>query len=228
MRPLTRRRVLFGAGAVLILTGVSFLAHHWQSTFPTVPALRVTRDLPTGVPVPPEEVTVVQVPAGSVPEGALTRAEQAGGKWTRMPVLAGEFLTARRLGDRPPDPATDIGNGTGLLSVPVNPAHVLGGNLRPGDTVTIYAVPRPEREGAAARAVAAAERVTVVEIRNASAAPTQAGRESGGMGGLNSTTGQVPAWVVVRVTAAEAQRLMEAVESKAAVYFFLIARGAAS
>lgn len=227
LSPLKKRRLLFGAGTLLIVLGAVMLSGYWATTFPTTPVLKVARDIDRGSALLPELVVQVEVPRGAVPEGALTTLDQIANKWAVSTLLKGEFVSGQRLTDQPPNPADELGKGVGLLSVPVDPAHILGGFLQAGDKVTIYAVPRPERDGASTKAMLAAQDIPVIDVRNSSASPTQASTEGGGLGSISSSSGQTPAWVVLRVPEQEARLIMEAVESRAAVYFYLTARGKA-
>lgn len=226
LSPLKKRRLLFGLGALFIIAGAIMLSGYWKSTFPTTPVLKAVTDIAPKTALQPEMFTQVQVPAGSVPDGVLTDFHQIKDMWATSDLLKGEFVTALRLTDQAPDPEEELGKGRGLLSVPVDPAHILGGFLQPGDKVTVYAVPRPEREGATTIAAIAAKDVPVIDVRNSAAGTThQTGPDGGGLGGLSTSSGQTPAWVVLRLPEYEAKTIMEAVESKAAVYFYLTARG---
>lgn len=224
MLSLRQRCWLAFAGAIVIVAGVSLAARSWYRSFPMVPVLKAARDIPAGEAIDESAVSVAQVPAGSRAPGALTAVDQVRGRWTADTIYAGEFVTARRVTDRPPDPyATDTGEGRGLLSLPVSPARVLGGVLQPGDTVTIYTV-AGTGEATAHTSLAAAD-VPVVDVRNTAAAPASAKEEKdSGLSNLGGASDANPAWVIVRVTPDEATRLMEAVESHAAVYFFLTER----
>lgn len=225
MSPVRKRLILLTLGMLTVLGGVGMVAKHWYSTYPTVPAVKLTADVPEGAPIPRNAVTITQVPVGALPDGALTSLDQVDGKYARSPMMSGDIVTSRRIGDKPPEDTSEIRPGTGLLSIPVNPAHVLGGSLNPGDVVTVFAVPKPETEGATTVSSVAAENVTVMDVRNSAAGATHGAKEGSGLGGISTGGNQAPAWVVLRVTPDEARLLMEAVESKAAIYFFLTARG---
>lgn len=63
----------------------------------TVPVLTAARDLRWGLTVDADDLVVTRMPAGSVPDGALTAAADARGRLLASPVRRGEPITDVRL-----------------------------------------------------------------------------------------------------------------------------------
>lgn len=221
------RRWLALLGAVLILLGTAYLARAWRRTFPTVSILQAAADIAPGERINADALTVGQVPAGALPPHALRSPEEAAGRWATTAIHAGEVISSRKVSETPPDPhRAALQPGAGLLSLPVTPSHTLGGVLRPGDVVNVYTLQVAEPDRTASIPILAAEGIEIVDVRNGAGAPTygEPGKPAA-MPALEAPTGRTPAWVVVRVTPDVAVRLIAAVESRAAVYFYLTGRG---
>ncbi len=101
------------------------------------------QDLKVGTRVTDDQVQVRRVHPNSLPEGAVRTAASAVGRYITFPVLAGQYVPARALADRP---ASGIGSGVDvppgfrIVSIPISPAMAVGGALRPGDHVDVFAV----------------------------------------------------------------------------------------
>lgn len=159
-------RRLLGAG--LLAGSVALTISALSPAAPdTVRVVVAARDVPGGTTLGRDHAELTQVPAGSVPAGALTTRDAWVGRVLAAPVRQGEVLTDVRLvgaslvesyGDR-------------FVAVPVRVADAASAALlRPGDVIDVLAAAAPEVPGdpavVRARVVASAVPVlTLVEQR---------------------------------------------------------------
>ena len=85
--------------------------------------------------------TTVSVPEDAVVTGAVTSLSQLKGRVTSTPVLAGEQIPTARLrgSTRLPGGTLGIPDGFQAVTVPLEASRVVGGGIRSGDHVTVYA-----------------------------------------------------------------------------------------
>ncbi|MGE5672714.1 MAG: RcpC/CpaB family pilus assembly protein [Mycobacterium leprae] len=203
----------------------------WRRVFPQVDVMVAMADTAAGVEVTKDLMTTLKMPAGAVPADAVRRPEQAVGKWTAIPLLKGEPLTTRRLQDKPPVKGDQIQSG--LLSIPVNGQYALAGRLKPGDSVTFMIVPRAEQTSARdakptaePKATVLLREIKVVDVRGSngqSAAPVDEKAKESASSPLSMPAvpgSNLPATILVDVTEQQALQLVDAVESKAAIYVY--------
>ncbi|PZF83926.1 Flp pilus assembly protein CpaB [Jiangella anatolica] len=101
----------------------------------TVDVVVAARDLPGGVVLADDQVTMAAFPPGAVPDGVVERS-QALGALLAAPVRAGEPITDRRL----LGPGLLAGWGTDVVAAPVRVADAGAvGLLRPGDRIDLLA-----------------------------------------------------------------------------------------
>ncbi|MDB4893920.1 MAG: flagellar biosynthesis protein FlgA [Firmicutes bacterium] len=199
----------------------------WRRVFPEVEVIVASADLPAGTQITAEQLTRMQIPSAALPPDPVAW-ESAVGKWVSVPILRGETLTHRRLQAAAPVAKDTISDG--LLAIPVNGQYALGGKMRPGDKVTIMIVPKPDTKDKNAptdpQATVLFRNVRVVDVRNSSgqsAAPAddKTKPQQAAPLGMPTTPGSgLPATVILDLTEAQALKLVAAVESKAAVYFY--------
>jgi Flp pilus assembly protein CpaB len=144
-----RFRPLPAAGIALVLVAiVGYLAVYSQTTKRT-PVLVAARDLPAG--------TVLR--AGDLRSAGLAGDRQVLG--SLVPSRQRELVLGRRLTTAVPAglplPRTALANRAvvpGAFTVPIPVLHALGGELRPGDRVTVLATFQAAGGGAQTRAIA--------------------------------------------------------------------------
>lgn len=143
MNPRQRRGALLLAlsviGAVAVFVVVSgYVSEVRAMVGPARPILVLREPVPAYEPITPEAFALERVPARYVPEGALTQAEILSG------VAAAELPegTILQRGMVVPPPALE-GDETEVAIV-VDARTGVGGNIRPGDYVDIYATFGPE------------------------------------------------------------------------------------
>jgi Flp pilus assembly protein CpaB len=134
-----------------------------QATAPSAPpgtrVLVATHDLPGGQAPGPGDAAVREVPAASVPDGALHAARDLDGRTLAGPVRAGEVLTDVRLVGR----SLLEAYGDTLVAAPVRIADAASAALlRPGDVVDVLAAGGEPDGAAEARLVASEVQVLTV------------------------------------------------------------------
>jgi len=159
LRAAAARRWLLAAGlvAAAVATALPVLA---PAPAPGTAVLTAAHDLAAGAAVRAEDLAVVRMPAGLVPEGALADGSAAVGRLVAGAVRAREPLTDVRL----------VGPGLlaalgldGLVAVPVRLADpAAAALLRPGDRVDVLAASTGADGPPAAAVVAAAAPVLTV------------------------------------------------------------------
>ena len=153
-RALARHRVLLASGlaAGAVAAGLTTLA---PTPTPTTPVVAAARDVGGGAVLSADDLTVVAVPSGLAPAGALRDPALAVGRSPAGPVRQGEALTDVRL------------LGSGLLpegpevAAPVRVAEpAMSALVRAGDLVDVLAA-APEGGPAAATVVSAVRVLSV-------------------------------------------------------------------
>lgn len=148
-----------GAGAGLIAIGIVSVALAawltWRALSPA-PALHAvgrvpaasesvvvaTRTIPAFSVIPSGSLTLRRYPDNLVPKGALTALSMAVGKFTTTRIPAGEPVVQTDLTDPGNAPLISalLKPGEAAVSVTLGAAQASGGWLRPGISVTLYAV----------------------------------------------------------------------------------------
>jgi Flp pilus assembly protein CpaB len=218
-------RVPFVLALVTFALALVSGAYLYHQVIRSVPALVAVRDIPAGSPILPAMVDVVRVPAGGTPPGALWGKGQVTGKYAAVPLYEGHILSGRQLADTAtvvdavtPEP------GQRVVSVPVKPEAVLGGALKPGDIVDVAAAwsaadaPAQGQTGRAGPVEVLVHSVRVVDLRNNLGQPITVSADSA------LPDGAVPSSVLLQVSTTQAGALVEAVESRATLYLWLVRR----
>jgi Flp pilus assembly protein CpaB len=128
-----RHRVLLSAGlaAAAVASSLSVVA---PGAEPVSVVVAAAHDLPAGTELTAGDLTVLRLPAGAVPAGALRGSDEAAGRLLAGPVRRGEPLTDVRLLGAGLVPAGDH------VAVPVRVADpAVGHLLQAGDRVDVLA-----------------------------------------------------------------------------------------
>lgn len=96
------------------------------------------RDLAAGEKVAESDIETKAWVASLLPDGAVTDKSEAVGKQLGSAILSGEVVSSRRFGSA--DAALDVPAGLSAVSVPARGVQAVGGALRPGMRVDLYAV----------------------------------------------------------------------------------------
>lgn len=109
-----------------------------------------TADIPLGTEINAQQVAVVKVDRGLVPEGALLKKEEVVGRVTTADIPAKTVLMGRQLAGIGAQPglAGIITEGMRSVSVRVDEASGVAGFIAPGTYVDVIAIMAPQLEGA--------------------------------------------------------------------------------
>jgi pilus assembly protein CpaB len=171
--------VLAGFVAYSTLNRVAAAPVAPEAIGPTVSVVAASRPLQPRTLLTQEDLTVLELPAGSVPEGAIDSIETAVGKLTLVPLYSGEPVLIQKLVD--PNVRTADGRSALFLSqdqvlmaIPGQDLMSRVGVLKPGDRIDIlYSLPFPENRGIGATdekdkeqqaTFAVLQNVTIVEM----------------------------------------------------------------
>src|SRR5919202_1790810 len=129
------------ASVFLYVNGVKKEA---KGTGGSVEVIVSKQDIPTGTRlddlIQSGAFTTAQLPTDNVVHGAVTSLSQLRGRVTSTPILAGEQIPTARLQGSQELPGGQLGIPSGFeaVSIPAEPAQVVGGIVHPGDHVTIF------------------------------------------------------------------------------------------
>jgi Flp pilus assembly protein CpaB len=215
-----KRYVYLGCALLLaLITAVMVLRSQH-----TVPVVFATHDLAAGAQVHGEDLELRYVHEDGAPAGAVTSPELASGRYTALPLTAGEPVLDRALSDRRSGHSIShdfqIPSGDVAIAVPVQPAGAVGGMLQPGDHVDVYATPLAGHQSgsssagagpAAADAQVLGHDVLVLELRSDQGQAMQSADSSstGNVHGLNFGGGKLGS-VVLAVPAADVAHYAQA------------------
>ena len=161
-RPL-RINPLTAISLLVVAIAIGGLFRYAGSLSATQPAVEVTRDLPAGAMLGPDDLRVVEVRlserayAAAVPGHALG---QAIGRQLAQPAFAGQILARGQIGT-----GLELREGQLALTIPVKAETAVGGRLRPGDQVLVLMTVNKGKPDAETSVVL--ERVTVYAVGQA-------------------------------------------------------------
>ena len=158
------------------------------------------RDIAAGETIEPSALEVRRWVADLLPPDAVRSASDAVGKRASATVLAGEALSARRIGDA--RMGLDVPEGLTAVSVPAKDVQAVGGAVSPGSRVDMYAT-----GGSSTDEIA----------RNVLVLATSAGDQEG-------SSGQAFSWITVAVEPQSAREVVSAAQ-KTELYFTLPGSG---
>lgn len=129
----------FFLGAALGASALVYLAQ------PRNGIVRATVDIPVLTPITAEMVELVSVSPADAPANAAGSLDAVVGKYTSVPILAGQDVDVRLLETNPGQLAFGFGApleaGQVAFAIPVEPGQAVGGALVPGARVDVVAVP---------------------------------------------------------------------------------------
>ena len=136
--------VLASVGTLMLVLYVQGAEARALAGQETVEVLVVTEPVARGTAAEDlaRAVSTEMVPAKVRADGGITDLDELDGQWTSVDLLPGEqlvaarFLSAQDLAD---DRGIDVPEGLQEVTVSLDPQRVLGGQLRPGHTVGVFA-----------------------------------------------------------------------------------------
>lgn len=209
--------------AVALVAGVLAAGIYYGAVQRTAIVFAV-RDLAADRAIGPDDVALRELPADSIPVGALRSVEGAIGRVPRAPTWSGQLLLAAALSDGAAAFHSGLSPATGqrAVAIPVSASQALGGALAAGARVDVIAVPVAGRapSGRATEVVAAA--VTVLDVRGENGSPfivpgtARAGTQSAPTDRLGS--------IVVALSQTDELRVADRIATSTFVIVFIPAR----
>jgi pilus assembly protein CpaB len=115
---------------------------------PTAPVVVASADLSIGSELKPEDMTVVQFPAGKTPEGAFARPDEIAGRGLIVSIVKNEPILAAKLASKEAGAGLPplIPDGMRAVSVRVNEVIGVAGYVLPGTRVDVVATQSPTNQ----------------------------------------------------------------------------------
>ncbi|MCW4385430.1 Flp pilus assembly protein CpaB [Salinibacterium sp. SYSU T00001] len=125
------------AGAALVFGYASSAERRALETVATEPVLVVQQLVPEGTPAGELAglVAIEELPSLAIPEGAVRNVGELGDTVAAVDLLPGETVLEGRFVSATGDEQAE---GLQLLSIPLDPAYAVGGNLAAGDRVGLF------------------------------------------------------------------------------------------
>lgn len=136
------RRGVYLAFFLVAALGASALVYIAQ---PRNGIVRAMTDIPVLTPITAEMVAIVSVSPADAPANAARSLDAVVGRYTSVPILAGQDVDVRVLETNPGQLAfgfeAPLELGQVAFAIPVEPGQAVGGALAPGARVDVVAVP---------------------------------------------------------------------------------------
>jgi pilus assembly protein CpaB len=115
------------------------------ANFPVTPVVVAKNDLPLGTELDQDDVKVVDWPAGSVPQGAISNPEEVVGRGLVMPMIQNEPILPMKLASKEAGAGLPpvIPPGLRAMSVRVNDVIGVAGYVLPGTRVDVIGTVNP-------------------------------------------------------------------------------------
>jgi Flp pilus assembly protein CpaB len=138
---------------VVLAVGVAFLVFNQArraadtARMESVEVLVAAQDIPERTVMASPFLAVKRMLPTSLPPGAIVRPEEALGKMTTGPILAGEFILPAKLvgGDGNPSVAFAVPKGKVVITLPASDILTTGA-VRPGDTIDLLVTINPDKD----------------------------------------------------------------------------------
>jgi pilus assembly protein CpaB len=214
------RRGVYLAFFLVAALGASALVYFAQ---PRNGIVRAKTDIAVLTPITADMVQIVSVSPADAPANAARSLEAVVGRYTSVPILAGQDVDVRVLETNPGQLAfgfqAPLEAGQVAFAIPVEPGQAVGGALAPGARVDVVAVPntlKTQLSGAnSPAAVVLGQGLTVLTLR------TPEGRQLSDEPASDSTRVVIPPKLGSVVVAIPAARLTEFAEAALSSTFYL-------
>ncbi len=187
MRPLFARPSMLGAIMALLVGGgaYSYLGTDTGPAAPRVTVVVAAEDIVGRSKIAAPQLLVKDFPAEAVHPLAVRTPDQAVGKFTLVPLRAGEPLIAADLSATPGngDLATLVREGMRAVSIAVSDAGAAGGFIAPGDHIDLVGIFGEER-----LATFIASDIEVLAVSNALIGTPPPGKQPNGSPNAVNTT----------------------------------------
>lgn len=137
------------------------------------PVIVAAQHLSPGRPLSGADVEVRWLPADAVPDGALSEASAAVGRYPRAPLWPGQVLLGPGLAATSASFESGLVPPTGYraVAIPVTAHQALGGAISPGARVDVIAVPLPAHAPEERFAELLTEAALVIDVRGEHGGP---------------------------------------------------------
>lgn len=214
------RRGAYLAFFLVAALGASALVYFAQ---PRNGIVRATIDIPVLTPITADMIQVVSVSPADAPANAARSLDAVVGRYTSVPILAGQDVDARVLETNPGQLAFGFGApleaGQVAFAIPVEPGQAVGGALVPGARVDVVAVPNSLKtqvsDADSPSAVVLGQGLIVLTIR------TPEGRQLSDEPAADSARVVIPPKLGSVVVAIPAARLSDFAEAALSSTFYL-------
>lgn len=221
------RRGVYLAFFLVAALGASALVYFAQ---PRNGIVRAKADIAVLTPITADMVQIVSVSPADAPANAARSLDTVVGRYTSVPILAGQDVDLRVLETNPGQLAfgfeAPLQAGQVAFAIPVEPGQAVGGALVPGAHVDVVAVPnalKTQISGAnSPSAVVLGQGLVVLTLR------TPEGRQLSGDPTSDSTRVVIPPKLGSVVVAIPAARLTDFAEAALSSTFYLALSPAAS
>jgi pilus assembly protein CpaB len=252
-----KKRTVLAVVCILLAIAIGFvlIPEYNEQQYKKTDAVIAMQDIPEGTQITADMVQSAEVFAQSIPSDTVSKADDVIGKYTGRFISKADYVTASKLSDvQLTKQGINVTGNKMIVSVTIpSAAEGLSGALKPGDLVSVYAVPNKQSTGTSTSILTAAIQpepsvdagespsetasptatpTTVPEIPDNAILPDElkyvevAGIYSGNQSDGETGVDAIPATVSFYVDADQAKKLVE-INSGATLHLVLVARGAA-
>lgn len=252
-----KKKTILAVVCILLAIAIGFvlIPKYNEQQYKKTDAMIAVQDIPEGTQITAAMVQTAEVFAQSIPSDTAAKADDVVGKYANRYISKADYITESKLSDKQfSEQGVSVTGNKMVVSVTIpSPAAGVSGALKPGDLVSVYAIPNKQNTGTntsiLSTAIQAEPSVDVSASPPQTAAPTAtptqsatptipdnailpdelkyvevAGIYSGNQTGDKTDTTAIPATVSFYVDAAQAKKLVE-IESDATLHLVVVARG---
>lgn len=138
-----KNRTLIGIVCVILAVVITFVVSPLvnKATEGKTEVVSVTKDIPQGNEITADDVNIIKIAKGGLPEKAITKTEEVIGKYVISKVYKGDFITPEKIVDTVNSADSILSNLKGdkvAMSITISSlAGGLSGKLQNGDIVSI-------------------------------------------------------------------------------------------
>ncbi len=243
-----KKKTVLAVVCILLAIAIGFvlIPAYNQQQYKKTDAVIATQDIPEGTQITAAMVQTAEVFVQSMPSDAAGKADDVVGKFASRFISKSDYITASKLANAQiTEQGINVTDNKMVVSVTIpSPAAGVSGALKPGDLVSVYAVPE-KKAGSGTSIVSGVIQPTPSETAAPAATPAQpaaptipdnailpdelkyvevAGIYSGNQTGDKTKTAAIPVTVSFYVNADQAKKLVE-IDNGATLHLVLVARG---
>ncbi len=252
-----KKRTVLAAVCILLAIAIGFvlIPKYNEQQYRKTEAVIAVQDIPEGTQISAAMVQTAEVFTQSIPSDTASKPGDVIGKYASRFIGRSDYVTATKLSNAQiTEQGITVTGNKMIVSVTIpSPAAGVSGALKPGDLVSVYAVPSKQNAGTSTSILTTAMQpepsaevsTSSSETAASAATPTQpaapeipdnailpdelryvevAGIYSGNQTGDKTDTTAIPATVSFYVNADQAKKLVE-IDNGATLHLVLVARG---